>query len=434
MNADLTSTVPLDPPRRGKLPGLFRLLLIAALVIGVALRFTNVAPKHKAVSRAEVAIALQALGKTPQEVRQALATGDPIPNSAVQQFQFRASGAPGSSSGSAMTLRRLTAGLMSLLALPLAYRLTRSHFPRGLTAIVLLSLLAVSPLQIAYAQEAQPTTLAFVLLLLNQLCLTRLVQFWQQRQAIAARRPAAAPQPSPESTAPPAPPSPQDYPEETQDRPETTSVRQGLYFCFYGIVYLLSAFGVAVCLTLFADVRGWLGVLVLGVSWGANLAIALALNASFRRAVYQKNPQLSQRSLRLWALVLAGAIALNSFHIMGFSGWLKGSANANLQIAELLQQNPAPIVMAPTRDADIWALLSLSYHLPEAALWRILPTERLEEISRRLEQAVERPLYLYRPTAELLEIFQGDDPGDAQKDTQNKGLIQTEQADLWRFG
>ena len=83
--------------------------------------------------------------------------------------------------GSSVAAMRSLSVLFSLIALPCLYRLTlellRSHFAASLA----LSLAAISPFFVAYAQEARPYSLWLVSILLSNLLLLRAVRLNQRR-------------------------------------------------------------------------------------------------------------------------------------------------------------------------------------------------------------------------------------------------------------
>jgi uncharacterized membrane protein len=75
--------------------------------------------------------------------------------------------------GDSVAVTRSISAVFSLLALPCMYWLCLELFESSLTAWLAVSLLAVSPFQIVYAQEARPYSLFVLIILLSGAALLR---------------------------------------------------------------------------------------------------------------------------------------------------------------------------------------------------------------------------------------------------------------------
>ncbi len=382
-----------------------RWLLIVMLLAGISLRFVNIAPKHKAVSFAEARTVLHLSGQQFSDLRRVLSDGslashrpkafvlnrDFKPFQTIQILGTVGEGLPSRS----VTVWRIIAGLLSLLVLPAAGSLVRSLFPisthstKGMGSPLILPLtlafLAVSPLHLAFAQEAQPTAIAFALLLAAQPLLFR-------------------------------------------------GIQRKSWMAYFGYGFSLALLAWLLQLNPLSA----LGVVAMLVEWSIYLAIALGIQHVITAPERQSDtptetPTDIQRggeragirhiALGLMALGLTGAIALNIHQVMDFSGWLKGPANENLVIAQQLREHPAPLVSDPHSNHDLLSMLSLSHSLPDDAQWLIL---NLATDQSRAAQATTLPQfsYLYRPSTTLLDSIRAS----------SSQAIQPLGNELWRWG
>ncbi|MGB3404557.1 MAG: glycosyltransferase family 39 protein [Microcoleaceae cyanobacterium] len=186
---------------------IMRFILIFAIAVGVIFRF--VALDHKVYGFDEVHTNLRVGGWSSQAVDEVLFQNQIIPASQLQQYQ---SIKPGSTivdtlrslavedpqhpplyfllarqwmlmCGSSITASRSLPALLSLLSLPLMYLLAKELFDSGLTALLATTLIAISPLDILFAQTARQYSLLTVLILASSYALVKLTHsrngwFW----------------------------------------------------------------------------------------------------------------------------------------------------------------------------------------------------------------------------------------------------------------
>lgn len=164
-------------------------LIIIVLIIGVFFRFTNL--EHKTYWHDEVYTSMRAAGYTRQEIDQELFQNRLIAAGELQKFQRlkpQSSVADTIKSlsledpqhpplyfliarfwmqmfGSSLTASRSLPALLSLLALPLMYKLGIELFDSRLAAIFAVALLALSPFDILFAQTARQYSLLTVLVI-----------------------------------------------------------------------------------------------------------------------------------------------------------------------------------------------------------------------------------------------------------------------------
>lgn len=179
-------------------PSWLRLLIVVVLVVGVFFRFFNL--DGKIYWHDETFTSLRISGYTAGEVRQRIFTGSVITQENLAQYQglnqekglsdtikslaiedpqhpplyyFIARFWVGIFGNSVTAIRSLSA-LISLLIFPCAYWLCRELFPAPLwTPNIAIALIAISPIQLVYAQEAREYILWVVTILLSNASLLR---------------------------------------------------------------------------------------------------------------------------------------------------------------------------------------------------------------------------------------------------------------------
>ncbi len=189
----------------------WRSLFLLLLVLGIFFRFYHLG--HKAYWGDEVFTSLRISGHSAAEATAELYTGDIVSVAELQQYQHPAPTLGWSETVAALqtspehtplyyglahlwarmlggsadnplrtvwAIRSLSA-LASLLALPAMYWLCRELFDSALTGWVGMGVLAVSPFQVLYAQEARPYSLWTVTILVTSAALLRAMrrQTWQ---------------------------------------------------------------------------------------------------------------------------------------------------------------------------------------------------------------------------------------------------------------
>lgn len=392
-----------------------RWLLVAALLVGISLRFVNIAPKHKAVSFAEARTALSLSGRQFSDLRLALSSASFSSGDHPQAFILNRDLAPFQSipilerlgenpPTTSVTVWRIVSGGLSLLVIPAAWGLVRAIGPnrthssgasgKALVLPLTLVFLAVSPLHLAFAQEAQPAAITFALLLAAQ---TLLFQGIQRKNWFA--------------------------------------------YLGYGLSLALLAW------LLQLNPLSVLGVGAMLLELVLYVAIALVIQHAIQPMAIATGQPLGQPSAHLpaqprpgrgtglknaalgvMAVVIVGAIALNIAQVMDFSGWLKGSTNGNLAIAQQLREHPAPLVSDPQGNHDLLSILSLSHSLPDDAQWLVLSSNHLTTGSGITDAGPAAVLpklsYLYRPSPTLLSSVQAS----------SRQAIQPLGNELWRWG
>jgi uncharacterized membrane protein len=190
-----TDTIPAALGR--PMPRWLRALVIFAVVLGIALRFTNLS--HKAYWLDEAFTAFHVSGYSDNEAKAQLVTGKVIPNGEFWRFQspnaekgpldtathialtspelpppyFLALRGWVSLWGPSVTSLRLFSVVLSLLLLPAIYWLCRELFPGSWVGAVAVALVAQSPFHLLYAQEARPYSLWTLLIVLSSGALLR---------------------------------------------------------------------------------------------------------------------------------------------------------------------------------------------------------------------------------------------------------------------
>jgi len=165
------------------LPSLWRILLIVMLLLGVFFRLVYLDGKVFWVD--EAFTALRVSGYTETEVVQAWAEEPLTTVAALQRYQFPLGDRPLSGTigglaasepqlpplyfvltrwwvqlwGDSIAVMRSLGAIASLATLPLLALLCRELFPTRVTAYLAVCLMAVSPFQVIYAQEARPYSL-----------------------------------------------------------------------------------------------------------------------------------------------------------------------------------------------------------------------------------------------------------------------------------
>lgn len=177
-------------------PALLRWTVLAALLVGICLRFYNL--DRKLFWHDETFTALRAAGHLEAEVGAQLAAGEPVTPQALQQFQRLPPGRSWAATWrslqthpehppayylgvrwvmaqieSPVIAARGLAAVFAVLALPSSYWLARELFADPQIAGVALALFAVSPFQILYAQEGRQYSLLTLAILLASAALLR---------------------------------------------------------------------------------------------------------------------------------------------------------------------------------------------------------------------------------------------------------------------
>lgn len=173
-----------------------RVLVALVLVIGIFFRFYNIDQKIYWVD--EVHTSLRVAGYRKSNFYQQLPTGEPLEIAQLQEFQSlspergwgdtinalaeNAEHAPiyylltrlwMELFGNSITVTRSVAAILSLLAFPAIYFLSLELFSAPIVGWIALSLVAVSPLHLLYAQEARQYSLWTVVTLVSGLALLR---------------------------------------------------------------------------------------------------------------------------------------------------------------------------------------------------------------------------------------------------------------------
>ncbi|MEG4274580.1 MULTISPECIES: glycosyltransferase family 39 protein [unclassified Microcoleus] len=174
-----------------------RLLIIVVLVLGIFFRFANLGKKVYWIDESYTSLRIS--GYTESEFIQQVADGqirdikylqkyqginsdktvvDTVKGLALEEPQitplyFVATRFWVQLFGDSVAVTRSMSAVFSLLALPCMYWLCLELFDSSLTAWLAVSLLAVSPFQIIYAQEARPYSLFVLIILLSGAALLR---------------------------------------------------------------------------------------------------------------------------------------------------------------------------------------------------------------------------------------------------------------------
>ncbi len=182
------------------MPRWLRVLVIAAILLGIVLRFTNVS--HKAFWLDEGFTAFHVSGYSDSDAVEQLVTGKVIANSDLQRFQFPNADRSAVDTvkhialtapelpppyflalrgwvglfGHTVTSLRLFSVALSLLLLPAVYWLCRELFPGTWVGAIAMALVAQSPFHLLYAQEARPYSLWTLLIVLSSAALLRAVR------------------------------------------------------------------------------------------------------------------------------------------------------------------------------------------------------------------------------------------------------------------
>jgi uncharacterized membrane protein len=192
---------------RQTLPPLLKFILIFVIIMGVIFRF--VALDHKVYWFDEVYTSFRAGGWTSAAIDQALFQNQIIPARQLQQYQGLKPDSTVADTihslavedpqhpplyflmarqwmkwfGSSITASRSLPALLSLLSLPLMYLLAQELFNSSLTAFLATTLIAISPLDILFAQTARQYSLLTVFILASSYALLKVVRsqnglFW----------------------------------------------------------------------------------------------------------------------------------------------------------------------------------------------------------------------------------------------------------------
>jgi uncharacterized membrane protein len=190
-----------------RLSPLLKFVLIFVIVIGVVFRF--VALDHKVYWFDEVYTNLRVGGWSSKAVDEVLFKNQIIPASQLQQYQRIKPGSTIADTlhslavedpqhpplyfllgrgwmqwfGHSITASRSLPALLSLLSLPLMYLLAKELFNSGSTALLATTLIAISPLDILFAQTARQYSLLTVLILASSYALVKVTHsrkewFW----------------------------------------------------------------------------------------------------------------------------------------------------------------------------------------------------------------------------------------------------------------
>jgi uncharacterized membrane protein len=182
------------PPKR------LRILIIILLVLGIFFRFANI--DRKLYWCDEVYTSLRMSGYLQQEMDRQLRDGHLISPSDLQKYQYpnpskntldTINGLIAEESqlsplyfvlvrwwverfGNSIAIVRSLSALISLLTFPALYWLCRELFESRLVGWMAISLVAVSPVHIVYAQEARPYSLSIVAVLVSSAALLRAIK------------------------------------------------------------------------------------------------------------------------------------------------------------------------------------------------------------------------------------------------------------------
>ncbi|MEG4241275.1 glycosyltransferase family 39 protein [Microcoleus sp. MON2_D6] len=174
-----------------------RFLIIVVLVLGIFFRFANLGKKVYWIDESYTSLRLS--GYTESEFIQQVVDGESRDIKFLQKYQrinsektvvdtvkglaleepqlaplyFVATRFWVQLFGDSVAVTRSMSAVFSLLALPCMYWLCLELFDSSLTAWLAVSLLAVSPFQIVYAQEARPYSLFVLIILLSSAALLR---------------------------------------------------------------------------------------------------------------------------------------------------------------------------------------------------------------------------------------------------------------------
>ncbi len=178
------------------LPRWVQWILVIALAAGIFLRFYQL--DHKVYWIDETNSSLRTLGYTKTELVETMFTGEVVTADQMQQFQrlspdrgwddtwnaltgtaehtplyFLISRAWVNGVGHSVASMRCLTAIFSVLALPCLYWLCRELFGSGAVGWIAMSLVAVTPVHVFYAQEARPYSLLSILILLSSTLLLR---------------------------------------------------------------------------------------------------------------------------------------------------------------------------------------------------------------------------------------------------------------------
>lgn len=190
-----------------RLSPLLKFILIFVIIIGVVFRF--VALDHKVYWFDEVYTNLRVGGWSSEAIDQALFQNQIIPASQLQQYQGLKPDSTVTDTihslavedpqhpplyfliarqwmewfGSSITASRSLPALLSLLSLPLMYLLAKELFNSSLTGLIATTLIAISPIDILFAQTARQYSLLTVLILASSYALVKVTHsrnrwFW----------------------------------------------------------------------------------------------------------------------------------------------------------------------------------------------------------------------------------------------------------------
>jgi uncharacterized membrane protein len=177
-------------------PRLFQLLIILALLLGVLFRFVNLG--QKPYGNDEAATLLRLSGSSDKELLDRFSDGRETSVAVLQQYQrlrpdrglmdtvYSLESEPqhvpayfvlarlwAQWFGTSATALRSLPALISLLLFPCLYWICRELFDSALTGWTAMALVAVSPLHVAYAQDARPYALFTVAVVLSSAVLLR---------------------------------------------------------------------------------------------------------------------------------------------------------------------------------------------------------------------------------------------------------------------
>jgi uncharacterized membrane protein len=174
-----------------------RFLIVVVLVLGIFFRFANLGQKIYWVDESYTSLRIS--GYTESELIQQVGDGQVRNIKYLQKYQRLNSGKTVVDTvkglaleepqlaplyfvatrfwvqlfGDSVAVTRSMSAVFSLLALPCMYWLCLELFESSLTAWLAVSLLAISPFQIVYAQEARPYSLFVLIILLSSAALLR---------------------------------------------------------------------------------------------------------------------------------------------------------------------------------------------------------------------------------------------------------------------
>ncbi|HBB33753.1 MAG TPA: hypothetical protein DC064_18630 [Cyanobacteria bacterium UBA9273] len=192
-------------------PQQLRFLIVTLLVLGIFFRFYNL--DRKVYWHDEVYTSLRISGYTQAEVIQQVFNGRVISRDELQKYQ-RINSEKGVIDtvkslatdvsqhpplyyvmarfwvdwfGNSPAVTRSLSALISLLALPCFYWLCAELFETSLVGWLGISLLAISPFHVLYAQEARPYSLWTVTILLSSWALLRAIRLSHQTRALKSK-------------------------------------------------------------------------------------------------------------------------------------------------------------------------------------------------------------------------------------------------------